>query len=298
MSRRRKWREIMSGVRQTDHAPVAPPPRPVPPVTQWRAAPVREPEIDVCHLDLSGTVHIPVIVLEAVVFLKYVFMANQRDSRFEVGGYGLNTYDSEKQEIRVSEFILPKQEISEAYNNPDAGDLSDIIVQRFVRKDPTFQMNRVTAVWMHTHPKGIGNTPSPTDWSTLDAQSSMDWTVMLIMDGRKDIGAHIRHRTMFGNVVSKATVKVDWSTLNESTVDFAAWQAEYDTKVSLIQPKQYVLEDDDSPYGRRLQHCAEARRTYTQAPHAVQPATYDPDETQRHLDEFELEGWRPQYYGG
>jgi len=199
------------------------------------------------ELNRSGEIETPRIIFAPNAYLKYVFMANQRKSDYEVAGYGLHTVNTETGIIYVSEFIVPKQLVTSTHCEPDADDMNDIIVSH-LRRNPKFNSNRIMSVWCHTHPRGLDNTPSGTDWDTLAAQSSTDWTAMLIMDYKKNINAHVRQATLFGNVVNKVPVTVDWNKLGDAPPDYAAWQAEYDEKVQLRpQIERRIVTAGESP---------------------------------------------------
>lgn len=106
---------------------------------------------------------------------KLTLLADSVD--YEIAAIGVTSGDNP---LFVEDIVLPEQVCSKASFDFVDGALADHMVKQYEAGRVGDQSYRI---WIHTHPEGVGCTPSGTDWETMDdGFGKCPFTVMVIME--------------------------------------------------------------------------------------------------------------------
>ena len=107
-------------------------------------------------------------------YLKLLFMCKAADT--EIGGFGIT---DPLDPLRVIDFELIKAEVTTSFV-----DFCDVSMAQFqaAQAEKGIHPRQCRRIWVHTHPSGMGATPSGQDRQTFDTYfKDMDYGVMFIM---------------------------------------------------------------------------------------------------------------------
>ena len=167
-------------------------------------------------------------------WLKAAFLADQSENEVTMMGV------TDKKNEKVIDVLLPKQTVSRASIEFDGNAYGELL--EFAHKQG-IQPNRLR-VWLHTHPNGMGSTPSGTDQETFkEVFEAYSWIVMAIMyqpSGSPGLAgwrmtAKLRVLTDFGPVESDMKVGVLWNELISAKTRMALEKL-YESQVEVEAP--------------------------------------------------------------
>lgn len=170
------------------------------------------------------------LTIGPMAYLKLLFML--RKGGTEVGGFGV-MYEPAK--LYIDEFVMPKQYASSGFVRFDDDDMINLTAALHERGINPIHW---APVWFHTHPPGMGPTPSGHDENTFkEAFKDYDWAIMAIMANDRTVSARLRCKALgpggFTWISKELTVEADLGNIHQikRTLDLPAWHEEYDTKV-------------------------------------------------------------------
>lgn len=154
------------------------------------------------------------LVFAPSAWIKLQYLCHKADT--EIGGFGI-ALDRTKP-LYVNDLLIPKQECTTGYCDLDMEDvaaLSEPLWQEL--EDGRVYNPASTAIWIHTHPRGIDGRPSGVDESTFKARGG-DWALMFILSQNGTMSCRLRVNTPLGKHQQEIPIYVDWASFPD------AWQ--------------------------------------------------------------------------
>ena len=133
----------------------------------------------------------------------------------------------------IEELYFPRQEVQSAYVDIDEDGLA-LMCDELAQKG--LQPEQFMRIWIHTHPKSMGATPSGRDRQCMEESfSTPDWAIMMIFSQNGESFAELRMNKPF-LMTQKLDIFVDYSSPFPAS-NKAEWDKEYEKNVKPFQHK-------------------------------------------------------------
>lgn len=189
------------------------------------------------------------LVLSQLAHLKLQYLSHIGGT--EVGFFGIA---SEHDLLFIEDLYVPKQKCTSASVDFLPEGLEDM---QFYMAEKGIPASRYARVWIHTHPNGIGCTPSGTDEATFkDIFAKRPWSVMAIFSHSHGNYARIQY-TQGPHVQSKIDVRTrsysqlphEIEKIIKSGEDlFGKWKKEYQDNVEEFKYTTFGVNSNDSDW--------------------------------------------------